>query len=163
MTNIGDWKSLAIILPNSVRLERSGYNFAKQFFYLTTFICWLRQLSFCSQSKVTFFLSLMQQFLLTYIMFSRNMWSQRSSRPETFATYVTGMGDPSDMVCFNVTWHRFQWQLLSTNIAGGQIPSITTCWEVSFGEHRLDLFVEILQIDTDFVLCKSYCCVKESF
>ena len=26
MTNIGDWKSLAIILPNSVRLEKSGYN-----------------------------------------------------------------------------------------------------------------------------------------
>ena len=30
MTNIGDWKSLAIILPNSVRLEKSSYNFAKQ-------------------------------------------------------------------------------------------------------------------------------------
>ena len=25
MTNIGDWKSLAIILPNSVRLEKSSY------------------------------------------------------------------------------------------------------------------------------------------
>ena len=24
MTNIGDWKSLAIILPNSVRLEKSA-------------------------------------------------------------------------------------------------------------------------------------------
>ena len=26
MTNIGDWKSLAIILPNSGRLEKSIYN-----------------------------------------------------------------------------------------------------------------------------------------
>ena len=86
-------------------------------------------------------------------MFLPNMVTQRMPRPETFATCFTGIGYPSDMVRLNVTWHHFQWQLLSTNIAGGQIPSITASRDVSFGEHVLDLLVQILKIYTDFVLC----------
>ena len=50
-------------------------------------------------------------------MFLPNMVTQRMPRPETFATCFTGIGYPSDMVRLNVTWHHFQWQLLSTNIA----------------------------------------------
>ena len=36
-----------------------------------------------------------------------------------FATYVTSMGDPGDMVCFNVLSHMVEGALLSTDVACG--------------------------------------------
>ena len=80
--------------------------------------------------------------------------AQCLASPGSLATYVTGMNNTSDMVCFNVSWHRFEWTLLSTNLAGGHSALAGAGSEVAFGDHRIDLFIQLVKFHHHSVIWK---------
>ena len=59
--------------------------------------------------------------------------------PGNLAAYVTCMGDPSDVVRFNVLWHVLVWSLFTTNIACGEKSFPGTCRDVTFGDCTVKL------------------------
>ena len=83
--------------------------------------------------------------------------AQCLSRPGSLATYVTGMNNASDMVCFDVSWHRFEWSLLSTNFAGGHSPLAGAGGEVTLGDHRVDLLIQLVEVHHHPIIWKRNC------
>ena len=65
------------------------------------------------------------------------------------------MGDPSDMICFNVLRHMFEWPLLSTSITGGH-SALPIAAYVTFSDHGPYLIVQFLEVHSDFV--RWQCC-----
>ena len=68
------------------------------------------------------------------------MFSQCLPWPGGFSANVARMGDASDMLCFNVTWHFVGWRFLSTNVASGQFVAITAS-HISCGHHWFYLLI----------------------
>ena len=88
-----------------------------------------------------------------------NMFTQCTPWPGNFSTYITCMGETSDVVSFNVPLHILVWPLLSTNITRSHLSLSSRKRYFTSCDHWLYLFIQFLQLHIDFVIPNSNCCV----
>ena len=88
------------------------------------------------------------------------MFTQCIPWPGNFSTYITCMGDPGNMVSFNVLLHILVRRLLSTDITRGHLSLSCRKRYFTSCDHWHYLFIQILQLHIDFVIPNGNCCVR---